>query len=241
MTPAKKQRVLVVDDDPGFVEMVQSYLVANGFEVDVAYHGVEMQAAIVVATPDLIALDLMMPGEDGLSLVRGLRGKGYLGPILMMSASADVVDRVAALETGADDYVCKPVHLREILARVRALMRRWQGSEAVIPGDETEASEVYRFGSYALYPQSHRVLKGEQEIFLTSAEFDLLLIFVTHPHRVLSRDMLMHLAKGYEHMPYDRSIDVRVSRLRNKLEADPARPVYIRTIRNEGYLFSPQD
>jgi len=237
MTPTK-QRVLVVDDDRAFVEMLKEYLLAQGFEVDVAYHGQEMYSAVAAAWPDFIALDLMMPGEDGLSLVRGLRSSGYGGPILMLSASADVVDRVAALETGADDYVCKPVHLREILARVRALLRRPYAPEGAAPSEEMETAR--RFGPYVLYPQSRRLLKGDAEISLTSAEFDLLLIFLTHPNRVLNRDVLMNLAKGYDHAPYDRSIDVRVSRLRNKLEADPAKPAYIRTIRNEGYLFSPQ-
>lgn len=244
MTPSK-QRVLIVDDDRAFVDMLKEYLLAQGFAVDVAHHGLEMQAAVAGGWPDLIVLDLMMPGEDGLSLVRGLRAGGYGAPILMLSASADVVDRVAALETGADDYVCKPAHLREILARTRALLRRPHGQDSDAAGKETtappsEAETARHFGPYTLYPQSHRLLKGNAEISLTSAEFDLLLIFVTHPNRVLNRDVLMNLAKGYGHAPYDRSIDVRVSRLRNKLEDDPTSPGYIRTIRNEGYLFSPQ-
>ena len=233
MSSPKPPRVLVVDDDPALRELLADYLGANGFVVDAARDGVEMRARLRAALPDAIVLDLMLPGEDGLSLALELRATSDV-PILMLSARGDEVDRVVGLEVGADDYLPKPFGPRELLARLRALLRRWPGHDGgVAPG------AAVRFGPYEVDLAAMRLLRDGHEVPLTSGEFALLRVFVQNPHRVLSRDALLERLKGYERDAFDRSIDVRVARLRRKIEADAARPVYIRTVRGEGYLFHP--
>jgi len=244
-------RILVVDDDPALRELLADYLGASGFVVDVAGDGRQMHERMAAARPDALVLDLMLPGDDGLTLARELRRTSTL-PILMLSARGEEIDRVVGLEMGADDYLGKPFSPRELLARLRALLRRAQagvpaaagspeGDARVPPGGDPVpgAKHLHRFGPYTLDAAAWRLLRGDEEVPVTSAEFALLRIFVLHPHRVLTRDLLVEQLKGYEREAFDRSIDVRVTRLRRKIEPDPAHPVYVRTVRGEGYLFNP--
>ncbi|GAB4218122.1 MAG: two-component system response regulator OmpR [Rhodoferax sp.] len=236
MHTASNPHILVVDDDPDLRELLRSYLGGNGFSVALAGDGVAMRAALAARAPDAIVLDQMLPGEDGLALTRALRAVSQV-PILMLSARGEELDRVIGLEVGADDYLAKPFGPRELLARLRALLRRGQPSAAETP---TTAATSARFGPYQLDTLGRRLLKNGQELSLTSAEYDLLAALVAHPNRVLSRDTLVDMLRGYERDPFDRSIDNRVTRLRRKIEADPAAPAYIRTVRGEGYLFNPK-
>ncbi len=234
-TPA---RVLVVDDDPALRELLRDYLGVSGFQVDEADGGDQMRRRIAAALPDIVVLDIMLPGEDGLSLARTLRRQSNL-PILMLSARGDEIDRVVGLEVGADDYLAKPFSPRELLARIRALLRR-AGSAAQGHEAATSAARQFTFGPYVLDDAARRLIRGDVEVPINGAEFDLLRVFVKHPNRVLSRDDLIGWLKGYEREAFDRSIDVRVTRLRRRIEADPAHPQYVRTVRGEGYLFNPR-
>lgn len=235
MKSAPTERVLVVDDDPALRELLADYLTSNGLEVEAVGDGASMRRALAGGMPDAIVLDLMLPGEDGLSLARGLRTHSDV-PILMLSARGEEIDRVIGLEVGADDYLAKPFGPRELLARLRALLRR---SRTVVAENKT-TSPPPRFGPFQLDLAAHRLLRDGVEVRLTSAEFDLLRVFVEHPNRVLSRDTLVSQLKGYERDPFDRSIDIRVTRLRRKIEVDPTAPAFVRTIRGEGYLFNPR-
>lgn len=228
------KKILVVDDDPGLRELLQEYLSAQGFEVRTVADGVAMDQYLQQEEADLVVLDLMLPGEDGLTLARKLKVRGHL-PIIMLSARGEDVDRIVGLEVGADDYLAKPFNPRELLARIRAVLRR--GEEPAPTPKEDKAT--YRFGPFLLNFNSRSLLKNGAEVPLTAREFNLLSIFVEHPNRVLSRDFLMDVTKGYERDPFDRSIDVTVTRLRRKIEADPASPEYVRTVWGEGYLFAP--
>lgn len=241
MTSSPVERVLVVDDDPALRELLADYLSANGMLVEAVGDGAAMRHALLAGMPGAIVLDLMLPGEDGLSLARELRTHSDV-PILMLSARGEEIDRVIGLEVGADDYLAKPFGPRELLARLRALLRR---SRAVpmtpnTPNAPETPSLLPRFGPFQLDLAAHRLLRDGIEVRLTGAEFDLLRVFVERPNRVLSRDALVSQLKGYERDPFDRSIDIRVTRLRRKIEIDPAAPVYVRTIRGEGYLFNPR-
>lgn len=227
--------ILVVDDDPDLRELLGSYLGANGFRVEVANDGPAMWELLHQGMPDLIVLDLMLPGTDGLALTRALRAKSSV-PILMLSARGEELDRVIGLEVGADDYLAKPFGPRELLARLRALLRRAQPAAPAA----SEPAALPQFGPYQLDTLSRRLLHQGQEIPLTGADYELLAALVAHPNRVLSRDTLVDMLRGYERDPFDRSIDNRVTRLRRKIEADPAAPAYIRTVRGEGYLFTPR-
>jgi len=229
-----KPDILVVDDDAGLRDLLRDYLGANGLTVREAGDGETMRQRLGEGQPDLIILDLMLPGEDGLSLARWLRGQGAI-PIIMLSARGEEIDRVVGLEVGADDYLAKPFSPRELLARIRAVLRRRDGTAAAATSQDN-----YAFGPFQLNLAAHRLSRGGAEVGVTTADFALLRVFVEHPNRVLSRDTLMDLLKGYERAPFDRSIDVRITRLRRKIEDDPAAPVYIRTVRGEGYLFSPK-
>ncbi|MDP1900652.1 MAG: response regulator [Rubrivivax sp.] len=238
MNTAALPRVLVVDDDPALRELLTDYLGASGFIVDAAADGVQMRQRLADATPDLVVLDIMLPGEDGLSLARQLRRDSDI-PILMLSARGEEIDRVVGLEVGADDYLAKPFSPRELLARVRALLRR--ANTATRPSQGAAlAAQRFEFGPFTLDDAVRRLLRDGAEVPTTGAEFDLLSVFVKHPNRVLSRDDLINRLKGYERDAFDRSIDVRVTRIRRKIETDPAHPQYIRTVRGEGYLFNPR-
>ncbi len=226
-------RILVVDDDPALRELLDAYLTDTGFVVDLAGDGEEMRRVMDQTMPDAIVLDLMLPGVDGLALTRELRTR-YSLPILILSARGEEIDRVVGLEVGADDYLPKPFSPRELLARLRALLRRAQPAAAVTPapGDS--------FGPYRLDRAARRLLRDDADMGLSGAEYDLLLAFIERPGRVLSRDLLLDLLKGYERDPYDRTVDIRVARLRRKIEPDPGHPVFIRTVRGAGYLFNPR-
>ncbi|MCK9387190.1 MAG: response regulator [Sulfuritalea sp.] len=233
--------ILVVDDDPALRELLAEYLTVNGLAVRAVCDGRAMRQALDKGKPGAIVLDLMLPGEDGLSLARELRtNPAYMDlPILMLSARGEEVDRIVGLEVGADDYLAKPFSPRELLARLRALLRRSRPLVAVAQAGAAGASHR-QFGPFVLDLVAHRLLREGVELHLTSGEFDLLREFTERPNRVLSRDDLVDALKGFDRSPFDRSIDIRVTRVRRKIETDPSAPAYIRTIRGEGYLFNPR-
>jgi two-component system phosphate regulon response regulator OmpR len=232
-------RILVVDDDPELRGLLERYLSDQGFSVSAVEDAVAMDRHLETGSPDVLILDLMLPGEDGLSIAKRLRASHDDMPILMLSARGEDVDRIVGLEVGADDYLPKPFNPRELLARIRAVLRRRHGTE---PQDTpADSGQVCSFGPFSLNIVNQELHRGNEVVPLTSGEFALLKIFVEHPKRVLSRDTIVDMLKGYERSPFDRSIDVRVTRLRRKIETDPAAPVYIRTVWGEGYRFSPGD
>lgn len=230
----KQPHILIVDDDLALRNLLQRYLKENDYSVSAVADGVKMDQYLKQERPDLIILDLMLPGEDGLALARRLRNHSNV-PIIMLSARGEEVDRIVGLEVGADDYLAKPFNPRELLARIRSVLRR---SNSVTEHADME-NHTITFGPYRLDKSSHQLFHGDQPLTLTSGDYSLLEVFTSHPNRVLNRDTLLQLLKGYDHQPYDRSIDVRVTRLRKKIEPDISNPVYIRTVWGEGYLFSP--
>ena len=211
---------------------MQTYLARQGFEVLTAVDGVSMDALLAREHIDLIVLDLMLPGEDGLSIAKRLKSSIAL-PLIMLSAQREDVDRIVGLEIGADDYVGKPFNPRELLARIRAVLRRAQ-----VPHAESPVSQIH-FGEFCLDLHVHRLSLGEATVALTTGEFELLKVLAQHPNRVLDRDRILDLLTGAERSPFDRSIDVRVTRLRGKIEEQPAAPRFIRTIWGKGYMFCP--
>lgn len=227
-------RILIVDDDPALLELLERYLGEQGFAVAGVADGVAMDRYLAESRADLIILDLMLPGEDGLSIAKRLRASGTT-PILMLSARGDDVDRIVGLEVGADDYLAKPFNPRELLARLRAILRRRQPDTPAV----AEQGEIHSFGEFHLDTASRVLTRGGEPVALTAGEYALLQVFVENPNRVLSRDTLVDRIAGYERSPFDRSIDVRVTRLRRKIEPDPSAPVYIQTVWGEGYRFSP--
>lgn len=227
--------IAVVDDEPDICEAISEYLVGQGFAVSIAPDGAALRTLMQERAVDVVILDINMPGEDGLSIARYLRGRGQVG-IIMLTANRDTVDRVVGLEVGADDYVSKPFDLRELLARVRALLRRAAATETA---PATMAHEV-RMGRCMLNLDSHKLYDpGGAEVAITPMEFDLLRTFVEHPGRVLTRDQLLDLAHHAEMTPFDRSIDMRIGRLRRKIEPDPQIPQTLKTVRGAGYIFVP--
>ena len=230
---ADAARVLVVDDDPEIRELTSEYLSQQGFDVHCVDAGEAMAAWLADHDVDLIVLDLMLPGEHGLSLAKRLKSEGDI-PIIIVSAQGDDVDRIVGLEVGADDYIAKPFNPRDLLARVRAVLRRSRR----VQEPPTREDEV-RFGSFLLNLSSHQLSRDGEPVALTSGEFDLLAVLAAHPNKVLHRDRILDLLTGAERSPFDRSIDVRVTRLRGKIERDPSRPVYIKTIWGKGYMFCP--
>jgi len=229
-------RLLVVDDDPETCELLTLYLEGQGFQVAAVGDGNAMDQWLARNTVDLVILDLMLPGEDGLSLARRLRG-AYNVPIIMISARGEEIDRIVGLEVGADDYLPKPFSPRELLARVRAVLRRnWPAAEP-----ESGSDLEYAFGPFRLLPEKRILFRNTDRVELSKAEFDLLQVFVTRPYKVLSRDQIMDFLRGHDRDPFDRSIDVRVTRLRHKIEDDPANPWFIRTHWGVGYQFIPEE
>jgi len=227
--------VLVVDDDRSIREMLSEYLSAQGFKVVLAEDGAAMRAAIEVAAPDLVLLDLKLPHEDGLSLARYLREHYDVG-IIMVTGAGGLVDRIVGLEVGADDYVAKPFDPRELLARIKSVLRRMQARPAASTDDDLHRSVP--IGHCRLDLASHQLFdRNGAEIPITTMEFDLLKVFVENPGKALSRDRILTLTKNREWDPYDRSIDIRVARLRRKVESDPDNPRVIRTVRGVGYMF----
>jgi DNA-binding response OmpR family regulator len=235
MEPTRQPRILVVDDDAGIRDLLRDYLIKQGLEVETARDGREMEERLAGVPPDLVVMDLMLPGEDGLALTRRVKSELDL-PVVMLSARGEDIDRIVGLEVGADDYLAKPFNPRELLARIRAVLRRGVGAGKA----DAEAADGYLFGPFRLDLAAQRLLRDGEEITVTHAEFALLKVFAEHPNRALSRDQIMDWLKGFERDPFDRSIDVRVTRLRRKIEDDPANPVYIRTVWGQGYLFAPK-
>jgi two-component system phosphate regulon response regulator OmpR len=226
-------KILVVDDDADLRWMVEKYLSKHEFNVTLAEDGEKMRAALEQQSFDLAILDINLPGEDGLSLARYLRSNYQIG-IIMLSAAAEVFDRIVGLEMGADDYVTKPFEPRELLARVKSVLRRVQGAIE----REAQPDSRVKFGAYWLDLESHQLLdKDDQAISLTSMEFDLLKAFAGNPNKVLDRDQLLSLSHNRDWDPFDRSIDIRITRLRRKIEVEPSRPQIIKTVRGAGYIF----
>ena len=232
--------VLVVDDDRSVREMLAEYLTAHGYAVAQAEDGEGMRAELERAAPDVVLLDLRLPREDGLSLARYLRERYDVG-IIMVTGAGGVVDRIVGLEVGADDYVAKPFDPRELLARIKSVMRRTQARPASAgEPDATAPRQRVAFGHCQLDLGSHQLFDADGgEIPITSMEFDLLKVFVEHPGKALSRDRILTLTRNREWDPYDRSIDIRIARLRRKIEADPEHPRLIRTVRGVGYMYAP--
>ena len=227
-------KLLVVDDDPELRELTQAYLVKNGFIVNTVESSVGMDEFLSTNDVDLLILDLMLPGEHGLAIAKRLKKKKDL-PIIIVSAQGEDIDRIVGLEIGADDYLAKPFNPRELLARIRAVLRRSSGK---IEEKETESSRLV-FNDYELDLNAHSLSRGGKKVSLTSGEFDLLALLAANPNRVLHRDTILDRLTGAERSPFDRSIDVRVTRLRGKLEFDPSKPELIKTIWGKGYMFCP--
>lgn len=229
-------RILVVDDDPGIQQLLKRYLDEQGFRTSCVGEGKSMDQWLQQHDADLIILDLMLPGEDGLSLARRLRVSGNT-PIIMLTACGEDVDRIIGLEMGADDYLPKPFNPRELLARIRAVLRR---GAATVAQNDSSSEEKCSFGDFTLDLGRGLLFRQGQEIGLTSGEMELLVILVQHPNRVLTRDQLMDLLNSGSRDPFDRSIDVRITRLRSKIESNPATPQFIRTVWGKGYRFTPK-
>ena len=232
-------RLLVVDDDRTVREMLANYLSEHGYEVALADGDEAMRAELERALPSAVLLDVRMPGKDGLTLARYVREHYDVG-IIMVTAADDVVDRVAGLEVGADDYIAKPFDLRELRARLKSVLRRVEAKAP--PAARPAARERVSIGKCQLDLRSHELRDARgREVPITSMEFDLLKVFVEHPNQVLSRDRLLSLTRNREWDPFDRSIDIRIARLRRKLEDDPDRPRAIRTVRGAGYMYVPSE
>ncbi len=235
MNDTLSTHVVVVDDEEDLREGVRDYLMEQGFAVSVADGGSGLRDLMGSRPVDLVLLDINMPGEDGLSIARYLRERGGVA-IIMLTANRDTVDRVVGLEVGADDYVAKPFDLRELLARIRAVLRRSASAAAPIA---TMGHEV-RFGRCILNMENHKLFEADgTEVAITAMEYDLLRTFAEHSGRVLTRDQLLDLAHNAEMAPFDRSIDMRVARLRQKIEPDPKLPRTLKTVRGAGYIFVP--
>ena len=226
---------MIVDDDLEVLALLKKFFMQHGYAVETVAGGTELWTAMERQPADLIILDLMLPGENGLLLCQRLRQQ-YATPVIMLTAMGELSDRVVGLEMGADDYLSKPFDARELLARVRAVLRR-AGERRPVLGES--ARPLIRFAGWQL-DVTRRELRSPDAVMipLSSGEFDLLLVFVEHPQRVLTREQLLNLARGHSHDAFDRSIDVQVSRLRRKLEFDTKRPAMIRTVRNGGYQFT---
>ena len=236
-------RILIVEDDSSVREMLAEYLRTHGYEVAQADHGTAMREAVEKTLPDVVLLDVNLPGEDGFTLARFLRERYDVG-IIMVTAATDVADRVAGLEVGADDYVAKPFDLRELRARVKSVIRRMQATPQSAPAPQVAgaaaASSRVRVGACALDLASRQLFASDgNELPLTSMEFDLLKVFLERPNQVLNRDQLLTLTRNREWEPFDRSIDIRIGRVRRKIEHDPEHPQAIRTVRGAGYMFVP--
>lgn len=238
-------RVLLVDDDPAVRAMLFEYLSTHGLEVASADCGAAMIEALARTVPDVVLLDLRLPGEDGLSLLRYLRQHHAVG-VLIVTGAGEVVDRVVGLEMGADDYIAKPFEPRELLARIRSVMRRMVPPVATAATATPSSAGMARqeamaaVGDCRLDLRAHRLFDAAgEELMLTPMEFELLKAFVERPNQVLSRDQLLTLTRNREWEPFDRSIDIRIARLRRKIEPDPERPRLIRTVRSAGYMYVP--
>ena len=227
-------QLLIVDDDAELCALLESYLEEHGYAVSYAGDGIEMDQFLSNNTADLVILDLMLPGEDGLSLAQRLRQSSDI-PVIMLSARGEEIDRIIGLEMGADDYLAKPFNPRELLARIKALLRRSTTTQQAA----TATAISYTFSSFHLDVVQQHLLNNDEPVALTTGEFCLLRVLVENPDQELSRDDLVQKLKGYERQPYDRSIDVCITRLRKKIEPDPSKPSFIHTVWGRGYIFIP--
>jgi len=231
------EHIVVVDDQKEICEVVQQYLSSEGYRISVANDGAGMRRVMAQGPVDLVILDLMLPGEDGLTLARQLREESTVG-IIILTGRGETVDRIIGLEMGADDYLPKPFHLRELLARVKSVLRRASVRAQKEPTPTVRSKA--RFAGWNLDLSTRELVSpGGSEVRLTTGEFDLLAAFVNNANQVLSRDRLLDLARNREAGPFDRTIDVQVGRLRRKLEIDPDKPTMIKTVRGTGYIFTP--
>ena len=239
---SQNPHIIIVDDEAPAREMVGDYLKMHGFTVTLCDGGKSLRGAIETSVPDLVVLDLNMPEEDGLSIIRDLKSRINV-PVIMLTATASPIDRVVGLELGADDYVAKPCELRELMARIRSVLRRSTPSRAQAAsetGDAKASKDLVRFGTKWLDLQAQALRDDEgNEHPLTASEFGLLKVFAANPKRVLSRERLLELANARDAEAFDRAVDLRIMRIRRKIEIDPTKPAVIRTIRGGGYLFSP--
>jgi two-component system, OmpR family, response regulator len=237
----QSQHIFIVDDEAPAREMVGDYLKMHGFAVTLCEGGKSLRSAIEVNVPDLVVLDLNMPEEDGLSIIRDLKSRINV-PVIMLTATASPIDRVVGLELGADDYIAKPCELRELMARIRSVLRRSipvKAAAAETPAAKAK-DQLVRFGTKWLDLEAQALRDDEgNEHPLTASEFGLLKVFAANPKRVLSRERLLELANARDSEAFDRAVDLRIMRIRRKIEPDPAKPAVIRTIRGGGYLFSP--
>ncbi|HLY54663.1 MAG TPA: response regulator [Stellaceae bacterium] len=231
--------ILVVDDDREIRSLLSQFLTRHSFRVSSARDGAEMFRVLAAARVDLIVLDLMLPGEDGLALCRRLRNDSQV-PVVMLTAMGEEIDRIVGLEMGADDYVAKPFNPRELLARMRAVLRRAGQVQLAPAGQAKEGSRMLAFADWRLDVGRRELRRADGTlVVLSSGEYEMLLAFVERPQRVLTRDQLLDLARGRVAAPYDRSVDIQIMRLRRKIEDDPKSPVLIKTVRSGGYLFTP--
>ena len=238
-TAPRPNKILVVDDDTRIRDLLRRYLSQEGFDILLAEDGKALTRIMQRETVDLIVLDLMMPGEDGLSICRRLRAESDVTPVIMLTAKGADVDRIVGLEVGADDYLTKPFNPRELLARIHAVLRRRPKPE--VPGAPSTEAEVVRFGTFTFDLAARKLTKNGEELPLTTGEFSMLKTLVRHPRIPLSREKLAQLSRGREFEPFDRSLDVQISRLRKLLEVDPANPRLIQTVWGIGYVFIPDD
>jgi len=237
---SQSQHIIIVDDEAPAREMVGDYLKMHGFTVTLCDGGKSLRIAIEAGAPDLVVLDLNMPEEDGLSIIRDLKSRNNV-PIIMLTATASPIDRVVGLELGADDYIAKPCELRELMARIRSVLRRSGPAKPAEAASAKSAKEqLVRFGTKWLDLEAQALRDDEgNEHPLTASEFGLLKVFAANPKRVLSRERLLELANARDSEAFDRAVDLRIMRIRRKIEPDPTKPAVIRTIRGGGYLFSP--
>ena len=227
--------ILICDDEPNLREMLAEYLGKRGYRTSLAAGAEELRAHLAEARPDLILLDINMPGEDGLSVLRSLQGP-EAPMVIMLTAAGDVIDRVVGLEMGADDYLAKPVDLRELVSRIKAVLRRQTSVATEAPRERTR----FRFGKTWLDLDAAKLFdEGGEELPLTAMEFNLLKLFARNRGRVLNRDQILEGAHDRSWDPFDRSIDIRISRIRKKIEVNPAKPEVIRTVRGVGYIYDP--
>jgi two-component system phosphate regulon response regulator OmpR len=233
-----KTRILVVDDDQRLRDLLVRYLGKEGFDVKAVADAAAMDKQLGRERFDLVVLDLMLPGEDGLAICRRLRGQHSSPAIVMLTAKGDEVDRIVGLEMGADDYLPKPFNPRELLARVNAVLRR--RAPAGPPGAPAASGETFQFGAFTFNLATRALTRGGKPVPLTTGEYSVLKVLVQHPRQPLSRDKLMELARGREYEVFDRSIDVQISRLRKIVEDDPAHPKHIQTVWGFGYVFVPE-
>lgn len=233
----RNPKILVVDDAPRLRDLLRRYLGENGFQVQVADGAASMNRLWLREPFDALILDLMMPGEDGLAILKRLRAQKDMTPVIMLTARGEEIDRIVGLELGADDYIAKPFNPRELLARIHAVLRRRPAPDA--PGAPSRENEIVTFGDFELDLGTRVLKKNGEPVPLTTGEFAVLKAFARHPRQPLSRDKLMEMARGREYEAFDRSLDVQVSRLRKLIEPDSSKPRYLQTVWGLGYVFIP--